>query len=158
MATYALRALNYFIALVVLCALMMALMIWTGYSALTAEQTVELLFTDRFLMLGIAIVALSLTYPKFGFITRTTEGNLEKHRQQVLTAFDMSGFKLQREENGVLYFQGNGLLKRLSLLFEDEIRVEQVGDQIRIEGIRRGVARTLYRLESYIEMANRNEK
>lgn len=158
MKTYIIRALKYFVALVVLCALMMTLMIWTGYSALTAEQTLELLFTDRFLMLGIAIVGLSLTYPKFGFIERSVEGSITTHRQQVVTAFEMNGFKLVGEQQGKLIFRGDGLLKRLSLLFEDEITVTEQGNAIHIEGIRRGVARVIYRLESYIEMANRNEK
>ena len=44
------------------------------------------------------------------------------------------------------------LLHRLLLLFEDEILVSQYGQWILIEGIRRGVARVIYRLDSYIRM------
>ena len=43
-------------------------------------------------------------------------------------------------------------LHRLLLLFEDEILVSQYGQWILVEGIRRGVARVIYRLDSYIRM------
>ena len=65
---------------------------------------------------------------------------------------------LAREEAGVLYFRGGSFLKRLTLLFEDEIRVEQKGNELEVEGIRRGVARAFYLLDSYIAMVKRNEE
>ena len=63
-----------------------------------------------------------------------------------------------KEEDEVLYFRGDGLWKRLTLLFEDEIRVQQYGQWIEINGIRRGVARAWYLLDSYLEMVKRDEK
>ena len=52
----------------------------------------------------------------------------------------------------VMFHTPRGLL----MLGEDEIRVSQYGQWIRLEGIRRGVARAAYRLESFIER-RRNE-
>ena len=57
---------------------------------------------------------------------------------------------------GVLIFRAGTLWRRLLMLGEDEIRVSQYGQWIRLEGIRRGVARAAYRLESFIER-RRNE-
>ena len=48
-------------------------------------------------------------------------------------------------------------MRRYTLLFEDEICVSQQGKMIQIEGIRRGVARVVYRLDSYIQMVRRDE-
>lgn len=156
---YLIRSLKYFVALCVLCVVMMGLMLLTGTSQLTAEETLYLMFhSDRFLLLGIAVVVLSATYPRFGFITRRLEGDLVEHRRQVENAFHRAGFRLVKEEDGVLYFRGDGLWKRLTLLFEDEIRVSQYGQWIEIEGIRRGVARAWYLLDSYLEMVKRDEK
>ncbi len=156
---YLIRSLKYFVALCVLCVVMMGLMLLTGTSQLTAEETLYLMFhSDRFLLLGIAVVVLSATYPRFGFITRRLEGDLVEHRRQVENAFHGAGFRLVKEEDGVLYFRGDGLWKRLTLLFEDEIRVSQYGQWIEIEGIRRGVARAWYLLDSYLEMVKRDEK
>lgn len=156
---YLIRSLKYFVALCVLCVVLMALMILTGSSNLTAEETIYLMFhSDRFVLLGIAMVVLAAAYPRFGFITRRVEGDVEQHRTQINNALHTAGFRLVKEEDGVLFFRGDGLLKRLSLLFEDEISVRQYGQWIEIEGIRRGVAKAWYLLDSYIEMVKRNEK
>lgn len=156
---YLIRSLKYFVALCVLCVVLMALMILTGTSQLTAEETIYLMFhSDRFVLLGVAMVVLAAAYPRFGFITRRVEGDVEQHRTQINNALHTAGFRLVKEEDGVLFFRGDGLLKRLSLLFEDEISVRQYGQWIEIEGIRRGVAKAWYLLDSYIEMVKRNEK
>lgn len=156
---YLIRSLKYFVALCVLCVVLMALMILTGSSNLTAEETIYLMFhSDRFVLLGVAMVVLAAAYPRFGFITRRVEGDVEQHRTQINNALHTTGFRLVKEEDGVLFFRGDGLLKRLSLLFEDEISVRQYGQWIEIEGIRRGVAKAWYLLDSYIEMVKRNEK
>ena len=156
---YLIRSLKYFVALCVLCVVLMALMILTGSSNLTAEETIYLMFhSDRFVLLGVAMVVLAAAYPRFGFITRRVEGDVEQHRIQINNALHTAGFRLVKEEDGVLFFRGDGLLKRLSLLFEDEISVRQYGQWIEIEGIRRGVAKAWYLLDSYIEMVKRNEK
>ena len=54
-------------------------------------------------------------------------------------------------------FRADNWAKKLGLLGEDEIKVEQYGQWIRIEGIRRGVARVHYRLDSYLNRIGRHE-
>ena len=44
------------------------------------------------------------------------------------------------------------------MLGEDELKVSQYGQWIRIEGNRRGVARVQYRLDSYMQMIRHDEK
>ena len=56
------------------------------------------------------------------------------------------------DEDGVMTFRADGLLLKLTLLGEDEIKVSQYGQWILIDGIRRGVARAGYKLDSYIQM------
>lgn len=158
MKKYLIRSVKYFVALCVLCAVLMGAMLLTGTSQLTPRETLYLLLhSDRFVLLGAALVVLAATYPRFGFMTRRIEGDLEGHRTQIETAFRNAGFRLAGEEEGELRFRGDGFVKRATLLFEDEIRVRQYGQWIELEGIRRGVARIAYRLEGYIEMLNRHE-
>ncbi|MBR1994647.1 MAG: hypothetical protein IJ990_03805 [Alistipes sp.] len=155
---YLIRSVKYFCAMCVLCVVLMLAMLLTGTSQLTAEETIYLMFhSDRFLLLGLAVVILSATYPRFGFIKREVEGDVAGHRQQIDTAFQAAGFRFVREEQGKLIYRGEGLMRRLTLLFEDEICVSQQGKMIQIEGIRRGVARVVYRLDSYIQMVRRDE-
>ncbi len=154
MKKYIVRSLKYFFALCVLCIALMGLMLMTGTSALSLDDTLYvMLHTDRYLMLFAAIVALAAVYPRFGFVVRKVEGDVEENREQIVNAFKSAGFSLRGEEDGVMTFRADGPLRKLMLLGEDEIKVSQYGQWIQIDGIRRGVARVEYRLDSYIQMS-----
>ena len=152
---YLIRSVKYFIALCVLYLIIMALMLLTNTSVLTPSETFSaLVHSTRGQVLIVAVVLLSALYPKFGFIRRQEIGSLRK----ILNAFVSEGFKPVRESEHEMVFRADSLFKRLTLLFEDEIRVTQTGEWITIEGIRRGVARVYYRLQSYLERTrNENE-
>ena len=65
MKKYIVRSLKYFFALCVLCIALMGLMLMTGTSALSLDDTLYvMLHTDRYLMLFAAIVALAAVYPR----------------------------------------------------------------------------------------------
>lgn len=131
----------------------MALNTASGISPLTFDQSVEVLFHTRrgWMLLGV-IVLLSAFYPRFGFIVRAVEGDVVRNREQIVNAFQSARFSLCGEHEGVMTFRADGWLHRLMLLGEDRIEVRQQGDRIRVEGIRRGVARVMYRLDSYIRL------
>ena len=148
---YFIRSLKYFVALCVICVAILALMLATGTSALTLDQTVYVMFhTSRYATLFAAIVVLAALYPRFGFVVRKVEGDVEENREQIVNAFKSAGFSL-RGDRGT--FRADGPLRKLMLLGEDEIKVSQYGQWIQIDGIRRGVARVEYRLDSYIQMS-----
>lgn len=155
---YLIRSVKYFIALCVLYLIIMALMLLTNTSVLTPSETFSaLVHSTRGQVLIVAVVLLSALYPKFGFIRRQEIGSLRKNREQILNAF-VSRASPVRESEHEMVFRADSLFKRLTLLFEDEIRVTQTGEWITIEGIRRGVARVYYRLQSYLERTrNENE-
>lgn len=150
---YLIRSLKYFCALCVLCAAIMALNVASGMSPLSFGQFADVLFhTQRGWMLIGVIVLLSAFYPKFGFVVRTVEGDVVRNREQIVNAFESARFSLRSEQEGVMIFRADGLLHKLMLLGEDEIRVSQQGDRILVDGIRRGVARVMYRLDSYLRL------
>lgn len=153
MKKYIIRSLKYFCALCVLCIALMGLMLMTGTSALSLDDTLYAMFhTDRYVMLFTAIVVLAAVYPRFGFVVRKVEGDVEENREQIVNAFRSSGFSLRSEEDGVMTFRADNFVQKLTLLGEDEIKVSQYGQWIVLDGIRRGVARVQYRLDSYIQM------
>ena len=153
MKKYIVRSLKYFFALCGLCIALMGLMLMTGTSALSLDDTLYvMLHTDRYLMLFAAIVALAAVYPRFGFVVRRVEGDIEENREQILNAFRSAGFSLRSDEDGVMTFRADNFGQKLMLLGEDEIKVSQYGQWIVLDGIRRGVARVQYRLDSYIHM------
>ena len=99
-------------------------------------------------MLGAAVVVLSALYPRMGFITRRVECDMQEHedRDYLLHVFAAAGFTLKEESEGRMVFKADNILSRLVMLFEDEITVEQYGQWIDITGIRRGVAKVVYRM------------
>ena len=158
MKKYLIRSAKYFVALCVLLVAIMALNRAMG-STLTIRETFYVRFhTTRGLLLPVVVVVLALCYPRFGFIVRRVEGDTELDREQIVNAFRSAGFSLRREEEGTLFFRADGFVQKLLLLWEDEIRVSQYGQWIELDGIRRGVARVQYRLDSYLQMKRRNEK
>lgn len=156
MKKYLIRSVKYFIALCVLYLAVMALMFLTDTSLLTPAETFRsLVRSTRGQVLIAAAVALSALYPRFGFISRQLAGHLMSDRERIVGAFAAEGFRPVRESEYEILFRGDTLPRRLSLLFEDEIRVTQNGEWIVIEGIRRGVARVYFRLDSSL---NRKER
>jgi hypothetical protein len=65
---------------------------------------------------------------------------------RLVEIFAAAGFALKEQGEGKMIFKANNILDRLVMLFEDEIVVEQQGEQITLDGIRRGVAKVIYRL------------
>lgn len=150
---YFIRSLKYFVYLSVLCIVLIALMLATGTAAMDLEQTLyAMIHTDRYAMLLAVILVLAALYPKFGFVVRKIEGDTVENREQIINAFRSSGFILHDEQDGVMSFRAEGLLLKLRLMGEDEIKVSQYGQWILLDGIRRGVVRVQLRLESAIEM------
>ena len=96
---YFIRSLKYFVALCVICVAILALMLATGTSALTLDQTVYVMFhTSRYATLFAAIVVLAALYPRFGFVVRKVEGDVEQNREQIVNAFKSAGFSLRGDD------------------------------------------------------------
>ena len=71
---------------------------------------------------------------------------MEDERDQIIATFALAGFSLREEGDGRMVFRADNMLDRLVMLFEDEITVVQYGQWIDITGIRRGVAKVVYRM------------
>lgn len=144
---YFVRALKYFAAFCVLYLAIVWLSVMTtkGMDVSAWDYIVANFQTTRGKLLGLAVVVLSAVYPRMGFMTRRVECDMEAERDYILRVFAAAGFTLKEESEGRMVFRADNILSRLFLLFEDEIVVEQYGQWIDITGIRRGVAKVLYR-------------
>lgn len=144
---YFVRALKYFAAFCVLYLAIVWLSVMTtkGMDVSAWDYIAANFQTTRGKLLGLAVVVLSAAYPRMGFMTRRVECDMEDERDYLLQVFATSGYTLKEESEGRMVFRADNILSRLFMLFEDEITVEQYGQWIDITGIRRGVARVLYR-------------
>lgn len=156
---YFVRALKYFALLCVLYVAIVWLMYWSGSLPDHPWPTIGIVLqSQRGIIMAAALVLLAAAYPMFGFMRKRIEGSTTGNREQIVNAFRMQGFRLTGQRDGEMTFRGDGVFKRLSLLFEDEIIVRDTDAGLEIEGIRRAVARIAYRLEGYIFNSKFDEK
>ncbi len=155
---YLVRAIKYFLMLVVIFVVVTFFMRFTGSLELSFEEQMALFMANRGALKLAFLVVLSATYPLFGYITRFVEGSTEENRGQIIVAMEASGFSLKEERDGKMIFTANTLLRRILFLFEDVIVVEQNGTNIQIEGVRRGVVYVVYCLEGFIKNSKRGEE
>ena len=145
---YLVRSAKYFAAF---CVLYVAI-VWISVETTTSmdvsvwDYIVATFATTRGKMLGLAVVVLSGLYPRMGFMTRQVECDMKEEHDYILATFAVAGFSLKSESEGRMVFQADNILSRLVMLFEDEITVEQNGQMLDITGIRRGVAKVVYRM------------
>lgn len=151
---YLVKCVKYFVAFCVLYVALVWLATKTSSAGLDISVWDSIMITlqsQRGWMLMVAVVLLSAFYPRFGFMTRQVEAQLGDDREQIIKAFELSGFALYSESDEKLVFRGDNILKRGFMLFEDEITVSQYGQWVVLSGNRRGVAKAAYRLEMLIQ-------
>ena len=151
---YAVRSLKY---LLFICVLYVALMWLSSISTYGgAVDTMTLLraqlASNRGVWLVVAFVALALFYPKFGYVRRVIEGaDMDADRVRIDNAMQLYGFKFAEVRDGGLVYRAEGVVRRIILLFEDEIIVRRVEGGIEVEGKRRQAVRIIFQLSAYID-------
>lgn len=151
---YIIRSLKY---LLVLCVLYVALMWLSSISTYGgAVDTMTLLraqlSSERGVWLVVAFVALALFYPKFGYVCRGVAcADIEADRVRIDNAMQLYGFKFAEVRDGALVYRAEGIVRRLILLFEDEIVVRRTEGGVEVEGKRREAVRIIFQLSAYID-------
>lgn len=150
---YLIRAIKY---LLLLSALYVAL-VWAMY-LLGAEPQIDPwlqieahLRADIGKKMVVMFVILAALYPRFGFMRKRIEGYTpERDKERLQNAMALFGYKLAESHDGVDIYRAEGVVKRLTLLWEDRIEVRIEDGALEMKGIRRMVARIAYQLETYI--------
>lgn len=153
MMRYLIRAIKY---LLLLSALYVAL-VWAMY-LIGAEPQIDPwlqieahLRADIGKKMVVVFVILAALYPRFGFMRKRIEGyRPERDKERLQNAMAVFGYKLAESHDGVDVYRAEGVVKRLTLLWEDRIEVRVEDGALELKGIRRMVARIAYQLETYI--------
>lgn len=153
---YLVRAIKYFVAFCVLYVGILWLSLrMSGMEVSVWDSVAVTMQTTRGRLLAAAVVVLSAAYPRFGFVTRRVECMADEDAEQIESAFAVSGFRKVSQTDDGMVFRADNIVRRLTLLGEDEITVRQYGQWVEITGIRRAVARVAYRLETYMDNKRR---
>lgn len=104
----------------------------------------------------VGVFLLAVTYPYFGYVKRQISGHVVADREQLDHAAEFTGLVLAYASETELVYRAKGL-RRFVMLFEDEVRVKQVGENVEISGLRRIAVRMAFDAERYITNKRRVE-
>ena len=157
---YIRRAAGYFIQLLVLVGVLYLLMFVTGTSRVSAEFFFRELFaTPRGMVLVAALAVLAAFYPKFGYVARRVEADIEADRAALVEAFHAAGYVLTSEVRGErMTFRAASVFRRLWLTFEDRVTVTASDGGIVIEGLRKQAVHAQFRMETYLQSRKYGKK
>ncbi len=149
---YFLRVFKYLLRMVILLSAVFALMLVTGTSEVSAEVFISNLFdTEKGSILLIALIAVALTYPKFGYVKRTIIIDFTSNRDGILQILNKSGYSLYAEEESKITLRATSPFKRVIMLGDDKMTLNKERNSIIIEGVRKDVAMAEYRLKTLSE-------
>lgn len=159
MKKYLIRSAKYLVAFAVLYVGLIWIMHYLNNPfGITIKQRWIMMFENGWdgWSMVVGTILLAVTYPYFGFVKRTFDGNIVTDREQINRAAEFTGLKLVAENENELIYRATGL-RRLVMLFEDEVRVRQCGAKVEIEGLRRIAVRMAFDADRYITNKRRVE-
>lgn len=150
---YVVRSLKYLVLLCVLYVALTYLMTFVEPTDATVwQQLLKHLNTRNGLYMVIAFVLLAALYPKFGYMrSLIQECDIKEDRVRIDNAMRIFGFRVEQEGGDCVVYRAEGIVHRLSLMFEDRIEVRAVEGGVELKGLRRSVARVALQLRSYID-------
>lgn len=156
---YILHALKHFVKMVALIAIIYILMYYTNTLAIGTE---ELLGTKGLILL-VALVALSASYPSYGFVQRELPVGLQREKNTIIEAMRIGGYTLSRESDNELIFRASSPLKQIASVWDDGVTVRrhtsaqegvEIVESIIISGPRKGVSEAEFRISSRVRINN----
>lgn len=151
---YFIRAVKYFVYFWIVLALMIGILILIG----AAEADMGRLFVGGYSALwkiAILFAVISAIYPKVGFIRRqaSVPGSWEEIRGDIRTYMENSHYRLEKEDAESMSFRHDGVVSRLSRMYEDRIVITPVFGGVTVDGPRKDAMR----LATGIEYSCRKE-
>lgn len=129
--------------LTLLMAVIFGVMVATNTLAVGPRQ----LLGYRGVILLAAMVAISLAYPSYGYMTVGLQASLVTNRQQILSAMARNGYTLHSEEQGVMVFRASGAWKRLVNMGDEALYLRQMdATTAELSGVRKEVENARFRI------------
>lgn len=147
---YLIRSVKYFIYLVVIISLILAILVLIG----AAEADISTMFRNGYNALwqiAILFAVIAAIYPKFGFITRDVimTGTLVENTDRVRNYMASREYVLESENGNVLTYRHRGFISRLTRMFEDRITITLLeGGGATVEGLRKDAFRIAAGIEN----------
>ncbi len=143
----------------VLYLLRMTVLIVAIYLVMDATDTLAVHYNElvgtRGLILVVALLALSIAYPSYGYVSRTAHASFGADRAAIIRAFMHIGYALHSEESGRMTFRAEGIFKRVWNLGDDKIVVRPIDEQtVEVSGLRKEVVQVIYHIAGTTQHSN----
>ncbi len=150
---YIVHGLKYFLKLLLLLVLIYLILFLFGQAKVSAGQfAMELFTTTRGILLFVALFALAMFYPLFGFVRRTVAADIVEDRDRIINAFHASGYMMKEMEEGKrMVFRAASVMKKITMVWDDKITVTADGGHIILEGIRKETVQAEFRINTYMQ-------
>lgn len=145
---YIIRAIKYYLYMVILVTLMLAALSFMHVTEWDASTMFRNGY-DSIWQLALAFLAIALLYPKFGFNSRGViiPGEYGEIRNGILSYMEEHGYALESEEGENLTFRAKSPIRRLTRFFEDRITMTRDFGGFRAEGLTKDIVRIVNGLE-----------
>ena len=146
---YFIRALKYYVYLLVLLAVIILALVLTGF----VEADLSKMFvngSDSLWQIALLMLVFALFYPRFGFSKRTAHlyGSPEELRPDVMKVMEGLGYRLECEKDGGYQFLRRSGFSRALKMWEDRITLTPTGAGMEVEGLTRDLSRIVSGLEA----------
>lgn len=132
MKRYIIRSVKYFLYLIIIMTLLLAILVLLGL----AEADPAEIFVggySSYWKIGLAFLALAAIYPRFGYSKNEIISGVEL-KPLILSVMDSRGYKLRSEEGDTMVFIKRSPLDRALRMWEDAITFTRTESGYDIEG------------------------
>jgi hypothetical protein len=145
---YVIRAVKYFVYIVVLVTLILTVLALSGF----VSSDINVMFRNgwKSVWLILAVFAfVSAFYPRFGYGRRQVHitGEYTQIRQGVIDYMTEHGYRLEKELGEDIAFRSTGVARRIARVWEDRISMERCLGGFVLEGPAKDVVRLAGGLE-----------
>lgn len=153
---YLVRAIKYFLSIVILLCLTISLLTVLN---LSGGRGIEGIFSNGWtsvMQILLMFAGVSAIYPFFGFrkIGVLARGSYEELRPGVMEYMQSKGYSLESEKDGLMTFRLRSIAARMSrFLGEDRVSMKKEAAGYSIEGLNRDIVRLAHGLESRLRQA-----
>jgi len=146
---YILRAVKYYVYIMLLLVLMLAVLI----ALHVIDSDIEKIFRngyDSLWQIALMFLAMAAIYPTFGYTKKTASatGSLAERKDAIVAFMNEKKYVLSSETAEELKFHRTNLLQRITRTFEDTVTITQDFGGFQFEGVRKDVIGLAYGLET----------
>lgn len=150
---YFIRAIKYFFYFAILTTLIILVLVFIG----AVEGNIESIFEDGYNSLwkiAVFFALVAAVYPKFGFIRRKLDTDLEWNtvKEQAAAYFEEKPFRLESQTEDTISFRRRDTISRITKMGEDRITLVRTDEGYYMDGLRKDVILYSTGLESALSI------